>query len=70
MEKSDRQHWYRLVFIEGATVHALTLGVCKKEIRATEIIKAKEDLGASEDAIFISSSYLGYMTKSEYLGEE
>jgi hypothetical protein len=70
---SDRKHWFSYCFEESGGTRIVTtsayIGYPEKAITKARIEAAKDAVDVSVDAVLLNVSYLGYMTRSQFLGE-
>lgn len=65
----DEKHWFNLVFANGAKVSNRVYSTDRKIVTAKMITQGKKDSGQSDTAVFLSASYLGFMTENEFYNE-
>lgn len=67
-------HWYCLSYIGKDILHGLNanasiyIGYKQKGITLSEIERNKGEAGLKNDAVLISATYLGYMTREQFTG--
>jgi hypothetical protein len=70
---SDRKHWFSYCFQESGGTRIVTasayIGYPESAITKERIEVAKDGAGVSVNAVLLNVSYLGHMTRSQFLGE-
>jgi hypothetical protein len=74
----DELYWYALVFqksvqnsagYSATTTASIYMGWPSRKVTLERIAAAKKGVDVPDDAVIISCSYLGFMTRAEFTGE-
>ena len=64
-------HWYHYNFYDEYGYHTTYMGYeLKDQITPTMIDSAKDLAGCTENSVMISLSYLGCMSKNQFIGDD
>ena len=67
---SEELHWYHLTILYqngmGATYRSASFGYAEQKVTIERMSFAKKHLDAPDNAVIISVSYLGLMTREEF----
>jgi len=63
----NKLHWYSFAFVRGMTQGSSYTGYPDKSVTLHRIKKAKVDAKMEWDSVLLSTCYLGFMTREDFL---
>lgn len=67
---SEKSHWYSFTFMHGNAWGSFYSGLSEKKVTVKVINSQKSNAKMPPDSVLVSFCYMGYMTRSEVIGDD